>query len=695
MSTSPTGTGKPSSGFGALPPVPVPIINRPLSNLAADTAAAKAMAQAAINVELFTIPLYMAAMTSLQGVHEINASGISYYEGRAWPGMSTSATATTPNQQAYNAIFAVFIEEMLHLQLAANIASALGVQPSFTSAALQTSNGGWTCYGASNTVIPHIVNLTDLVAPYNTLAVNLAALTVPQTQLFELIEQDHATALNNIQPAARTKYFPTAPFAGWTATMTEQDLPLFGTIGWMYYCYMQYITMVYTDGQTLFEKMFVAGSVQQDMFNSTSTSHHAEYPLMSATVSASQPLAALAQAVDMILGITSQGEGAGQSGASLARLLPPKARAALRSVKAPQDDGGVDPVFQPDEQNLAFDYPSYNSDGSQAAQSADATARGTWGATTHFEIFTQLQSLVAAGGVVTFPAWFAAGNSWTAALLTTTPPNPSPPTNIPSTQQVADALNALSGEASLLNTVVTGAIAGVTMGLNLYWQSQSAGFPYPAMVGAGDRMTMCWAANSEPNLSQGLTPTPEPGRSPSACQGLNYQSPPANPSCGTVSVFHSCRGTNACSGQGGCGFAQPDTGSPQTCSAVAARRVRKPRMSARPAACGSPVGGTCGGPTPPPPGPTVYSAPGDNACQTLGGCAVPISASQLYPESGTMQVYNLFGDTPQKLGTIPFALGDAVFDIAWEAYSQVMQTKGITPTKPAPSNLRVALPPST
>ncbi|WP_428249494.1 ferritin-like domain-containing protein [Ferrovibrio sp.] len=690
MPTSPTTT----SSLGALPPVPVPIINRPLSNLPADISAAKALAQAAINVELFTIPLYMAAMTSLQGVHEINASGITYYEGRAWPGMNTSATATTPNQQAYNAIFAVFIEEMLHLQLAANVASALGAQPSFTSAALQTSTHGWTCYGASNTTIPHIVNLTDLVAPYSGLVVNLNPLTVPQTQLFQLIEQDHDTALNNIQPAARSKYFPTAPFAGWTTAMTEQDLPLFGTIGWMYYCYMQYITMVYTDGSTLFEKMFVAGSVQQDMFNSASKSHAAEYPLMPATITAADPLLAMGQAVDMMLAITDQGEGAGQDGASLTNLLPAKARLSLKSVKAvkpPKDDGGVDVMFQPDAQNLAFDYPSYNSDGSQAAQSADATARGTWGATTHYDNFVQLQTL--ASTVTTFPAWFKAGNSWTAALLTTTPANPSPPTNIPSAQQVADALNALSGEAALLNTVATGAIAGITLGLNQYWASQSAGFPYPAMVGAGDRMTMCWAANSAPDLSQGLTPQPDPGRSPSACQGLNYQTPPASPTCGTVAVFHSCRGTNTCSGQGGCGFAQPDTGSPQTCSAVAARRVRKPRMSAP---HGGAVGGTCGGPTPgPTPGPTVYSSPGDNACQTLGGCAVPISASQLYPESGTMQVYNLFGASPQKVGTIPFALGDAVFDVAWQAYTMVMQGQGVTPTKPAPSTLRIALPPST
>ena len=42
----------------------------------------------------------------------------------------------------YNALFSVFIDEMLHLQMAANIAQAAGVAPTFTSNMLQTVNHG-------------------------------------------------------------------------------------------------------------------------------------------------------------------------------------------------------------------------------------------------------------------------------------------------------------------------------------------------------------------------------------------------------------------------------------------------------------------------------------------------------------------------------------------------------------------------
>lgn len=45
------------------------LMNRDLSNLAADKAAVYAMVQAAVNVELFTIPLYMTSLYSVHGMH--------------------------------------------------------------------------------------------------------------------------------------------------------------------------------------------------------------------------------------------------------------------------------------------------------------------------------------------------------------------------------------------------------------------------------------------------------------------------------------------------------------------------------------------------------------------------------------------------------------------------------------------------
>ena len=49
-------------------------------------------------------------------------------------------------------------------------------------------------------------------------------------------------------------------------------------------------------------------------------------------------------------------------------------------------------------------------------------------------------------------------------------------------------------------------------------------------------------------------------------------------------------------------------------------------------------------------GGTLYSAPSDNKCGGFGGCAVPISASQLYPTSGEMAVFDIHADQQSKRG---------------------------------------------
>src|SRR5437764_1981871 len=131
-----------------------------------DKAALQAIAQAAINVELFTIPLYMVSLFSIQGMHQITSANNNFYEGRLWPGAAPSPDpqndpVNPTNALAFNHFFSVFIDEMLHLQLASNVAKALGVMPTYTSSALQSSNYGWTCYGPDNTVIPHILDFQD------------------------------------------------------------------------------------------------------------------------------------------------------------------------------------------------------------------------------------------------------------------------------------------------------------------------------------------------------------------------------------------------------------------------------------------------------------------------------------------------------------------------------------------------------
>lgn len=105
----------------------------------------------------------------------------------------------------------------------------------------------------------------------------------------------------------------------------------------------------------------------------------------------------------------------------------------------------------------------------------------------------------------------------------------------------------------------------------------------------------------------------------------------------------------------------------------------------------------------------LYSAPSDNACAGFGGCAIPISDSQLYPlpdssdpgkTTGTMELYDFTGPdhTPKKLmQRLTYSVGDKVYDVAWNAYIEVLKSRGVTdlPKKPAPDALRLAFPPST
>src|SRR4051812_35264629 len=141
---------------------------RPAENIKTDKAALLAIAQAAIDVELFTLPLYMVSMYSIQGMHQITSKGNDFYRGRLWPGASPARdAASSPNAMAFNHFFSVFIDEMLHLQLASNIAKALGLMPSYNSTALMDEKYGWVCYGPDQTVLPHILDFQDTVEGYN------------------------------------------------------------------------------------------------------------------------------------------------------------------------------------------------------------------------------------------------------------------------------------------------------------------------------------------------------------------------------------------------------------------------------------------------------------------------------------------------------------------------------------------------
>jgi hypothetical protein len=671
--------------LGSAPPQPIK--NRSRDMIPADTAAVQAIAQAAVEVELFTIPLYMNTMYSIYGTHQINSKWLSYYNGRQWPGMGTGVQADTPNQKAFNVIFSVFIQEMLHLQMAANLATAIKVSPSFTGPGLQDASHGWTCYGADTSLIPHIVDLKDTNS-YAHVKVNLEELNANQCDLFLAIEQPEQQAREELAAFSKThpdKYFPAVPFAGWTPDKTAADLPLFGTIGYMYECYAQYIGIEYEGGKTLWEELYDDASVQQDMFNTTGAGHpKAEFPRFATSFSPAErdggQDASFNKAIDMMAAITDQGEG---NAASIKRY---RRGGMLKAVQ---------PDYREDKTALEADYPSYANTGGRA-RSADAVARYDSAALDHYERFAEVKEML--GKVQTWAHWHSADvNVWTREMLINSRYDPAAaPDNIPTPDDVAGALNRLKEDGpqtlDLLSKVAGGALYGITSVLDTYWQVQSTQFPYPSMVGAGDRFSICWAVlGRSPELSQGV-PLPDQNTLYHACQGLSLNGDPKGSSaigCAALAIYHTCRGSNGCHAQGGCGFAQLDTGGGSCGHSV----------KAAPLASG--VGNLCGGPKPPSPTVSLYSAPADNKCKTFGGCAVPISASQLYPAAGTMTMYNFgaeppHGAMPLQGDTLSFQLGDSVYDTAWEAYSKVMAARGEDAgEKPVPTDLRLALPPST
>lgn len=756
----------------------------------ADIAAVHALTQAAVHVELFTIPLYMTSMYSIQGMHQIN-EGNDFYEGRLWPGPSTSVLpedreqnrylspefdqpAVPPgqvdtdnffNKKSFNTIFSVFIQEMLHLQLAANICTALNknaagesntFDPTFTGPPLQAKeiDGGfqnaWTCYGPDKTQIPHIVDLTDLkhekifgddYLALDEIKVKLGALDTNSISLFMAIEADHQVVKDHMKPEALPKYFPKAPFSEelWNADSTELDLPMFGTIAHMYSCLAIYLNLEYSDGSTLFSAVFNSESAQQDLFNFSNrkggkgkAGHPcAEFSAMGdLTVTAADPTNAKKQIFNMISGIIDQGEG----GPLEVEPTDVEDKNQMLLGTAPAatagDRNAVNVRYQPDRFALEADYPSYDDTGERCPYSADAQARSIGGEQDHFARFKEVAMYVAQGKITTWEQWHAnPENKWSAELLVTDPKylEEASKYNIAKPEDVATALNNLkykkfgdqdataSAEFSednfkLFSHVAAGSIAGITSVLDTFWNYENfiknpIDFPYPSMSGSGDRISICWAIfGKAPDLALGAFPRksgiiPSDAQAPvnHACQGLGFLpdgSQDMDQMCGTKGVFHTCKGSNQCAGEGGCGFVHDATIG----------------------------GGGCGGSSS---GPStgLFSAPGGNKCGSLGGCAVPMSDSQLLPEDGEMQLFKLdqYGEnclnpecndnkTDQdgkcirefsELGKMEYEKGDGVYDTAWRAYQSVLQGKVLEkddkdlPEAPKPSDLRLAFPPST
>lgn len=695
------------------------LFDRDPSNFETDKAAVQAIVQAAVNVELFTIPLYMASLYSLQGVHQITGSKSDLYQGRLWPGLAPSMgkgeLGNIPeNEKAFNTIFSVFIEEMLHLQLASNIATAVGVAPKFTQLSPESANYAWSCYGPDKTLIPHILDFKDCKEPYNKIIVKLDSLNLEHNELFLAIEEPEAVATERIREDELHKYFPKAPFKDWKP---GDPLPLFGTIGQMYQCLWDYLDIVYRDKDgvesTLWERMYVPSSLQRDLFNSSSAGHpYMEYQEMETTVEGWLPEKAKDVVYQMICAITDQGEGSG----------------IRRTLRSPEGlPTAVSQVYQASDEALKADYPSYT-DAGQPSPSRDAFARYDNGKQDHYERFLEIRDDLRSGKIVTWDNWRTGqADRWTADDLKGKDYDKNK-YNLPSAENIAAALNRLANPTNADGSpdtdkqaanykqfcqIATGAIAGITSVLDDYWANSTVGFPFPSMGGSGDRLMMCWAVFGKvPDLSVGVQPR-KPGTLYHACQGMDLTtdgSGSGDAICASPEVYHNCRGSNACKAEGGCGFVQ-EVGKSNTCSssvksaqAGLGRLHNECSATVPPPTAPSTLQAGCGLPAP------AYSAPSDNLCNSFGGCAVPISASQIYPpfvntsgqeNVGSMELNDFVGPnhTTEKLpGQVVFETGDFVYDIAWEAYTKVLANRNPdapAPVKPPVSDIRLAFPPST
>jgi hypothetical protein len=759
---------------------------RPLTFLETDKLVVRWIAQAAVNVELFTIPLYMTSLYSVTGMHPITSQGNSFYKGRQWPGAKTSAfTDYKPgakgwgNKKAFNIVFSVFIQEMLHLQMAANLATAIGATPRFTATALQSPDHGWTCYGPSLTAIPGVVDLTD-TNRFKDVKVNVGPLDEERIKLFLAIEQPQETAEKDIV-RNQGKYFPKVPFQ-WT-TVPELDANImFGSIGYMYQCYRDYLLITYEGGKRLWDYVMDASGQQNDLFNNFSFPGHPmrEFMGFESTIALTDPEIALKQALNMMNAITDQGEGAtlGARYDASGKRLPDGKEKLIQ--------GAVNPHYCPDRDALASDYPSYSQDG-KLIPSSDAAARADNDGIDHYTRFREIEDIRGSGGLETWDQSPKVGK-WAGKDLTTDGYDPNNnPHGLATPDQIAAALNNLHNAADAaanyqkMSQAVCGAIKGVTTVLDNYWNPAGAtvSFPFPSMAGSGDRMSTAWAVfGKTPDLSVGVA-NPNKNIVNHACQGLDVAEAGGkwgSNACAQTAIYHTCRGSNLCKGQGGCGFVQLTSGggscggASSGCGSASSKTSNAPKASpVAGSGCGSPTtvqgggcsavslrahGGLCGTPTPSPtptpscstptPSGPMYTAPSDNICGGFGGCAVPISAMQLYPKSGTMEVWALAGSTKpvlcgtpsptpapsscstaenknlcgtpspsptptptptqsKMIATIPFNQGDKVEDIAFQAFAKVVAYKvNGDPNKPVeglvqqpPNDLRLAYPPST
>ena len=509
---------------------------RSLSNVATDQAALRAIAQAAVDVELFTIPLYMTALYSIRGTYADPDDGPNLWPGRR----PRPASMDEPNQLAYNAIFSVYVQEMFHLQLASNIASAVGQSPLFQPPVYE------------GTTIPCIGDLAKIPG-YEDVQVRLGPLDINQVKLFIAIETPDWEA-----PGPK----PAVPFMGWTRS---DALPEFATIGHMYECMAEYMDLEYTDGQTLWQKTYDPESVQVDMFNFYAEGHTLKvYPEIPVRFPGPKvPWSTTRKMADtMMKAIIEQGEG------------------------RTNEDPTVDVDYVPSENGLISDRGT-----------SDAAVRVFWDGFGHWERFQFVGQIL--DRVETWPQWWAKRGgigawSWQDVVAVPelaghapTPPQTGGTVTCDDTVSFAQArARALNDPytATKLNEALNQSYNSLLAAIEKSWTDErwrtewseerterergktdpndptapTRLFPYAAMQALYTRVATIWACNAVPEFKQVTTgELPYPGE-PHACQGLSPENPGQN-ICANA-VIHACGGANSCKHQGGCGYpSEPDS----------------------------------------------------------------------------------------------------------------------------------------
>ena len=480
-------------------------------NLPVDRAALYALIQSAVDVELFTIPLYMTALYSIRGTYPAPFDGQD-----VWPGLRPDPTSTSSSQRAYNAVFSVYVQEMLHLQLAGNIASAMGISPRLDAPVYD------------GTSVPCIGDLKDM-AGFEDVVVQLGPLDRNQVRLFLAIE-------NPDWESSSVK--PTVPFDGWNP---GQPLPVFGTIGHLYECIREYMDLSYgagTETYTLWEKVYDPNSIQIDLFNFESeTDYHPdqEFPAFDVFFPLGISAGDARKVADtMIDAITEQGEGRDAS-------------------KGPDT---VEPQYVPSEKGVSDDY-----------NSNDGAVRFFWDQQGHWERFQQVARWLSE--VETWPQWWAKRGgvvAWQWQDLVVAPHTASEATQ-KFAQQRADALND-PRTADQVNDALDQSYSSLLVAIeaswkNAAWRNRKGSeidadqlFPYAAMQALSTRVAAVWAANGVPRFKKVQTSgtLPFPKLQPHACQGLAPDADPLGSNSCANAVIHTCSGANSCKSQGGCGY---------------------------------------------------------------------------------------------------------------------------------------------